>query len=140
MDLYAENILDHFKHPRHKGPLGDATCAHGEKNLSCGDEVHVEVRLDGDRIVAIGWTGQGCAISQAALSMLAETLVGKTLKEADALTADAVRTMLGVPVSTRRMKCAFLGLHVLKNLLRLHRGQPEQGWAETIENGAVDGD
>lgn len=132
MDLYAENILDHSKHPRHKTVVDSATIEHGEKNLSCGDTVHIQLRLDGDRIVELGWTGEGCAISQAAMSILSEELQGKTIGDIDLFTPQAVRELLGVPVSTRRVKCAFLSLHALKNLLHRLRGQPEQTWPETV--------
>lgn len=132
MDLYAENILDHYKHPRHKTAVEGATAEHEERNLSCGDSVTVRVRLDGDRIAAIGWSGEGCAVSQAAMSMLAEHLQGKTLADVAALRAHGVRTMLGVPISLRRSKCAFLGLHALHNLRHRYRGEPDQEWANTV--------
>lgn len=134
MDLYAENILDHFKHPRGKSPLAVATFAHGETNVSCGDTVRVEVALEGGHIAAIGWSGEGCAVSQAAMSMLAEELRGKSLADIDGLTPQTVRDLLGVPISVRRSKCAFLGLHALKNLLHISRNEPEQAWQETVEN------
>lgn len=132
MDLYAENILDHFKHPRGKKAVPNPTIEHTETNISCGDSVHIMLTLDGDRIADLGWDGNGCAISQAAMSMLSEELRGKTLKEMDALDAGQIRTLLGVPVSTRRAKCAFLCLHTLKNLIHSHRGEPDQDWAETV--------
>lgn len=132
MDLYAENILEHFKHPRGKRAMSDATASHEEKNLSCGDTVRVFLKLEGDTISDISWEGTGCAISQAAMSMLAEELNGKTIREIDALGPDAVRELLGVPVSTRRLKCAMLSLHALKNLAHTVRNEQEQGWAETV--------
>lgn len=133
MDLYAENILDHFKHPRGKTPLAAPAITHGERNLSCGDAVTVQLALAGDRIADIGWSGEGCAVSQAAMSMLAEELRGKTLGDLEALSAGAVRGLLGVPISTRRAKCALLGLHALKNALRAVRGEEPQAWNVTVE-------
>lgn len=132
MDLYAENILDHFKHPRGKKLVAHPTSEHSETNISCGDTVQVQVLLDGETIKELGWSGNGCAISQAAMSILSEELSGKTLKEIDALGAKSVRELLGVPISTRRSKCAFLSLHALKNLVHLHRKEPEQDWSETV--------
>lgn len=134
MDLYAENILDHFKHPRGKSRLALPTLAHGETNVSCGDTVLVEVRLENGHIADIGWSGEGCAVSQAAMSMLAEELRGKPLGDIGGLTPQTVRDLLGVPISVRRSKCAFLGLHALKNLLHKSRAEPEQTWQETVEN------
>ncbi len=132
MDLYAENILDHFKHPRGKHAVTDPSAAHEEINLSCGDTVSISVRIDGETIADLGWEGAGCAISQAAMSLLAEALTGKTVHEIDMLTPSIVQELLGVPVSTRRIKCALLGLHALKNLLHAYRKEPQQGWAETV--------
>jgi nitrogen fixation NifU-like protein len=132
MDLYAENILDHYRHPRNKEALASPTVTHEEKNLSCGDEVRLSLKIEDDRIVSLGWEGDGCAISQAGISMLGEELIGKTTEEAAALTSKHVRAMLGVHVGERRLKCAFLGLHTLQNALRVHRGLPPQGWNQTV--------
>lgn len=132
MDVYAENILDHYRHPRGKNALNQATVAHHEVNASCGDEVTLHLQIGDGRVVALGWEGTGCAISQAAMSMLSEELTGKTIEQAAAITPEEVRTMLGVPIGTRRFKCAFLGLHTLKNTLRALENQEPQGWLETV--------
>jgi nitrogen fixation NifU-like protein len=131
MDLYAENILDHYRHPRSKQSLVNPAVTHQEVNLSCGDTLSVSLTLDGERITGVGWEGMGCAISQAAMSMLSEELVGKTLSDIDALTGDDVIKLLGVPVGARRKKCALLSLHVLKNSTRKFRNQKPQTWNET---------
>ena len=136
MDLYAENILDHFRHPRNKGQgpraKGANAIVHTEANLSCGDEITLFVTLDGDRISAIEWDGTGCAISQAAMSLLSEELIGKSLNEAEAIAPKNIYEILGVPIGARRVKCALLGLHALKNVIRLHRQEQPQGWMETV--------
>ncbi len=133
MDLYAENILDHYKHPRAKGKPSDASVEHGELNPSCGDQLALALRIEGDRVTAAGWEGEGCAISQAGMSLLLEDLPGKTLEELDAFTPEMMRQLLGVPVGPRRFKCAFLALHTLKNALRKSRGLPVQGWLDTVQ-------
>lgn len=132
MDLYAENILDHYRHPRLKGNLSSPHLAHTESNISCGDELTLHLRVNADRVVTIAWTGSGCAISQAAMSMLAEEIAGKTIEELAALTPKTMFDLLGVPISNRRLKCALLALHTLKNVLHMRSGQPAQGWHETI--------
>ena len=141
MDLYAENILDHYRYPRGKKTIADPTVTHSEVNLSCGDRVTVSLTLKGDRIQEFGWDGEGCAVSQAAMSILAEELEGKSLDAIASLTPVHVRAKLGVPISTRRLKCAFLALHALKNLLRVREGLPLQSWEETMneEYGAAGG-
>lgn len=132
MDLYAENILDHYKHPRHKTELERFDAERVEMNLSCGDRVTVRLALDGERITGIGWTGDGCAISQAGMSLLAEELEGKTLADADALTKDAVLALLGVPVGERRLKCALLSLLAVRNAVRASRGQEPLQWVDVV--------
>jgi nitrogen fixation NifU-like protein len=134
MDLYAENILDHSKHPRNTGRLAKATVTHAEENLSCGDSLTLDLAIDGGKIVSVRWEGTGCAISQAGMSLLSEELAGMPLKDAGALTKDDVLALLGVPVGTRRMKCALLGLHTLKNALRIHQKEKPESWTATIDN------
>lgn len=133
MDLYAQHILDHFRHPRGKEAMTDPTVERHELNPSCGDEVTATLKI-ADDAATIAWEGQGCAISQAAMSMLAEEFSGKSLKELEALTPKDILDMLGVPVGARRMKCAMLGLFTLRNALHLHAKQPPLSWAEFLAN------
>jgi nitrogen fixation protein NifU and related proteins len=132
MDLYAENILEHSKHPHGKTLLPSYSVEHEEVNLSCGDSVKIQLMTNGDRVTAVGWDGSGCAISQAAMSIISEELVGKTMTELEAMDTEAIRTVLGVPVSARRAKCAFLCLHALKNAIHMLRQEPAQNWVETL--------
>ncbi len=138
MDLYAENILDHYRHPRNKNLLpqqrekgrdeGGQRISHEEVNLSCGDALTIHLQIADGQVTAMWWEGSGCAISQAAMSMLTEELSGKSLDDVDALTKENVYELLGVPVGPRRTKCALLGLHTLKNAVRKFRGEEMQGW------------
>ncbi len=132
MDLYADNILDHYRSPRAKQALADATAVRHETNASCGDALALSLTLKHGRITALGWDGQGCAISQAGMSILGETLVGKTTTEAAALTSQEMLALLGVPIGPRRLKCGLLALHTLKNTLRAAEGKEPQGWTETL--------
>ncbi len=134
MDLYAENILDHYRTPRHKGTIAEATVTHGEKNPSCGDALALSLRMENEVIQEVAWEGEGCAISQAGMSMLAEGLLGLTVAQAAALDRDHILALLGVPIGPRRIKCALLALHTLKNALRTLEGKPLQLWRETLES------
>ena len=134
MDLYAETILDHYRHPHGKRVLKNPTITHSEKNLSCGDALSLSLVIEKNIITEIGWSGEGCAISQAAMSMLSETVWGKTPEEIDALSKDSIFSLLKVPISARRMKCALLGLHTLKNAIRAWQEKPMQTWAGTMEH------
>ena len=137
MDLYADQILDHYKNPRNAGALADATVSHGETNVSCGDTVKVDLGIEDGVVTRVGWTGNGCAISQAGMSLLSEHVVGKPVEELLSLTKPELLALLGVPVSERRLKCALLGLHTLKNALRLGIGIAPQTWTETVADGPV---
>lgn len=128
MDIYADNILDHYRHPRNTGHLPSPALTRDEINAACGDHLTLDMQITDDRIVAVRWTGQGCAISQAAMSILSEELPGMSVTDALAMTPRHVRDLLGVPVSTRRIKCALLCLHTLKNAIL----PAPQGWEETL--------
>lgn len=114
MDMYHEAILDHYRNPRHWGLLQPCDVDHEEKNPLCGDKLRLTLRVRDSHIVEVGWGGEGCAISQASASMLGETLIGKTLEEARALTKEDVMEMLGISLGPVRLKCALLSLKVLK--------------------------
>ena len=132
MDLYAENILDHFKSPRGKERLPKPTVSHHEINASCGDELTVALKIDDGKVSALSWSGTGCAISQAAMSLISEELAGMSLQDLATMKPERVKALLGVPIGTRRVKCALLGLHALKNAVRKYKKQEPQSWIETI--------
>jgi nitrogen fixation NifU-like protein len=115
-DLYRENILDHYKRPRNFGRPEDFDLDYEDTNPFCGDEQHVFISLDEDgRVDAVSFEGKGCAISTAATSMLTEELAGKTREELLRLPKDFVLDLLGIDISATRMKCAMLGLKVVKS-------------------------
>ena len=133
MDLYAENILEHYKNPQGKCEVRSAKCEHTEKNISCGDEITIQLKIEDNKISEIGWSGTGCAISQAAMSMLSAKLEGSSTEEIEKLNKEEILEMLGVPIGISRMKCALLCLHTLKNALRIFSGEEPQSWIETVE-------
>ena len=136
-DLYRELILDHYKSPRNHGALDPADARAEGQNPLCGDEVAITVNFDGGgTIEEIRFAGRGCAISQAATSMLTELVQGRTAAEVAAMPKEELLEELGVPLQQNpaRLKCALLGLGVLK--VALHRGKgtplPEE-WADELE-------
>ncbi len=114
MDLYSENILFHYKHPEHYGTLENPTVSVMEYNPLCGDRIQLDIKAEDGKIIDIGFSGSGCAISQAASSMLTEKILGKTWQEIQEMTNEKVFEMLGVPISPARVKCALLALVAAK--------------------------
>lgn len=114
-DFYRENILDHYRQPRNKGTLEEATHSHEENNPLCGDVIRIDLHVNEDDVIdKVAFSGKGCAISQASASMLTEMIEGKTLEEARQIGKDDILEALGIDIGPVRMKCALLSLKVLK--------------------------
>ncbi|HEX7254360.1 MAG TPA: SUF system NifU family Fe-S cluster assembly protein [Gaiellaceae bacterium] len=131
-DLYREVILDHYKNPRGHGVIDDADAQAEGMNPLCGDEVAIYVAFgeDGETIEEVKFSGRGCAISQAATSMLMEMVEGRTATEVGELSKDELLEEIGIPLTPIRLKCALLGLGVLKVALHRSKGTPLPGeWA-----------
>jgi nitrogen fixation NifU-like protein len=132
-DLYRELILDHYKNPRNHGLLDPADARAEGQNPLCGDEITITLRLDGGDVVEdVGFEGRGCAISQAAASILTELVKGRPVAEVAAMPTEELLEELGVPLQQNpaRLKCAVLGLGVLKVALHRAKGTPlPEEWA-----------
>jgi nitrogen fixation NifU-like protein len=137
--MYQAIIIDHYKHPHHRGPLEPYDAEVHHVNPTCGDEVTVRVRLQGDTVADIGWEGIGCSISQASTSVMSDLVVGKPvaealrlqqkflelmqsqghaeLTEADEETLDDAVAFEGVSKYPARIKCALLGWMAMKGAL-----------------------
>ena len=114
--LYRDQILEHYKRPQNFGRLDEFDLEFEDTNPFCGDEQHVYIELDDDgRVTGVSFEGKGCAISTAATSMLTEELAGKTREELLRLDKEFVLELLGIDISATRMKCALLGLKVVKS-------------------------
>jgi nitrogen fixation NifU-like protein len=136
-ELYQDVILDHSKHPRHFGPLPEATHHAEGHNPLCGDRVKINLILDADdKIADIKFEGKGCAISQASASMMTDMVVGRTVAEAEKLMGgflhlvkgedaaelkgddrEMLDVMAGVSAFPMRVKCATLAWHTMKSAL-----------------------
>jgi nitrogen fixation NifU-like protein len=124
--MYRQQILDHYRNPRNYGELEDPSFSHVGENTSCGDEIEVFVGLDEeDRVEAVTFTGDGCAISQAAASLLSEEVQGMTVEELYDLDRDDVLELLGVEVTPMRIKCAVLAEKVIQDGAKLHEGEDD---------------
>ena len=122
-DMYREVILEHYKNPRGHGVIEDADAQAEGLNPLCGDEVTIYVQFeeDGETIDEVKFSGRGCAISQASTSMLMEMVKGRKADEIAALPKEELLEEIGIPLTPIRLKCALLGLGVLK--VALHRAK-----------------
>jgi nitrogen fixation NifU-like protein len=141
--MYQEIILDHYKHPHHRGLPDDFDAEVHHVNPTCGDEVTMRVRVRGGAIEDLGWVGEGCSISQASTSVMSDLVVGKPVAEALELEstflslmqsrgaaiedeqADALEDAVafeGVSKYPARVKCALLGWMAMKGAVAQTEG------------------
>jgi len=125
-DLYREVILDHYKNPRGHGVIEEPDAQAEGLNPLCGDEVTIYVQFgdDGETIDEVKFSGRGCAISQAATSMLTDIVKGRTAQEVSTMPKEELLDEIGIPLTPVRLKCALLGLGVLKVALHRAKGTP----------------
>lgn len=134
--LYQQLILEHYRNPRNKGELEENTVEVHMRNPTCGDEIKLQLRLEGDQVTEARFTGQGCSISQASVSMMTQQLQGAPVEEALELARKFTRLMHGdeEPAKDRslgdlralqgvsrfpvRVKCALLGFDALQEALQ----------------------
>jgi nitrogen fixation NifU-like protein len=115
-DFYRDYILDHYRNPRNFGRIENADATAEDLNPLCGDQIRMDIKLDpAGKVEDVKFFGKGCAISQASASMLTESVRGKSLAEIATLPKEAVLENVGIGISPTRMKCAMLGLKVLKS-------------------------
>jgi nitrogen fixation NifU-like protein len=118
MDALArEQILEHARQPRHYGRLPAPTVTAEVENPLCGDRVCLDLVLDGGQVAAVGFTGRGCALSQAGASLLSEAILAQPLPTVAALTPDDMLDLIGVPVGPARQRCAILAWEALRRAL-----------------------
>ncbi|HEY6487103.1 MAG TPA: SUF system NifU family Fe-S cluster assembly protein [Candidatus Cybelea sp.] len=114
-DFYRDYILDHYRSPRNFGNFENPDVEAEDLNPLCGDQIKMELKVDDGVIRDIRFSGKGCAISQASASMLTEQVKGMKLADVAKLSKEAVLDNVGIGISQTRMKCAMLGLRVLKS-------------------------
>lgn len=139
-DIYKQVILDHYQKPRNKGKLENPVFKRHLHNPTCGDDVEVQVAVDGDRLTDVRFNGRGCSISMASASMMTQAMKGKTLPDARALLGKFLAMMRGEPGDYKdlgeiqalqgvsrypvRIKCATIAWHALDEGIAEHTGQP----------------
>lgn len=119
-DERIEFLLDHAKRRRHRGVLPDASVTRTGGNPGCGDLITIYVQLEGDRLARVTFQAEGCTLSQAGGSIVAEMARGLTVSEAERLRYDALFDVMGRDLAMARPRCATLALDTLKQALRLY--------------------
>jgi nitrogen fixation protein NifU and related proteins len=117
MNLYQENIMDHFRNPRNKGVLDRPSAIKEEFNPVCGDKIKVMVKVNNNILIDVKFGGSGCAISQAAMSMITEEVKNKSVDEVLRISQENMVELLGIPIGPVRIKCALLGLRTMQKAI-----------------------
>lgn len=116
-DLYRDYILEHYRRPHNFGVVEEPSASFEGSNPLCGDRITMQIRVKDGVVEQIGFTGRGCAISQASASLLTDEVKGKRLDEVVDLGAADLLDLLGIEISPARLKCAMLSFDSLQHLL-----------------------
>ncbi|MBI2175987.1 SUF system NifU family Fe-S cluster assembly protein [Candidatus Woesearchaeota archaeon] len=123
-ELYREEIMDHYQNPRNFGEMANADASYHDYNPVCGDEITMQLKIENGTVTEAMFTGKGCAISQAAASMLTEEVKGKTIKGAVAMTKDDMLKIIRINPGPVRVKCALLALRAMqKGIVQYEAGK-----------------
>lgn len=106
--------MDHYKNPRNYGRLENPDISHEEGNPSCGDQLRIDLNIENNKVAEVKFNGKGCAISQAAASILTEIIKGQNLEDIKKIGKEEMLEALGIEIGPIRLKCALLALKVLK--------------------------
>jgi len=122
-DIYKDIILDYYRNPRNFGDLANADVRAKDSNPLCGDIIEMQLKINDGKIDDVRFKGRGCAISQASASMLTEVIKGKSLDDVKAMGKSNVLELMGIDPGPTRIKCALLGLKVVKLAVYGYLGQ-----------------
>ena len=116
-DMYREELLEHYRNPQNRGRIENPDATHHDFNSMCGDDVEVFIKINGDRVEDVKFSGTGCAISQAGASILTEHVKGMNLRDAISMKSEGMLEMLPFKVSHLRMKCALLAMKAVQRAI-----------------------
>jgi nitrogen fixation NifU-like protein len=126
-DLYRDYILEHYRRPHNFGVIEDATASFEGSNPLCGDRITMQLGITNGTVERVGFTGRGCAISQASASLLTDEIKGKSVADVAAYRADDLLDLLGIDISPARLKCAMLSHETLQKALAETEGATAEG-------------
>jgi nitrogen fixation NifU-like protein len=115
-----ENLISHSENPRFRGVLDLADVDYIKTNPYCGDHIRITIDINNNTVCKIGWDGEGCTLSQAAASILCEAISGKSLDEVKNMSPEFFFSLIGIPLSPNRYRCALLPFEALKTGLSQH--------------------
>ncbi len=122
-DEARERLLDHANNRRNDGALEHYDIDYALQSETCSDWLRLTIQLDGSyNIAAVGWEGEGCAVSQASASLLGEYLIGRPVNEVQYLQPQHILEMIGMPLSEQRERCALFSLQVLQEGINMYMG------------------
>ena len=124
LDIYAEELIYNYEHPKNKGRMSGATAEKHEENVSCGDKITVYLKIAGGKVKDVKFDGFGCVISMGTESILTEFLKGKSLTEVEAFGRDKLLGLINIEPGPVRMHCATLSLRAAKEALLNYEGKP----------------
>jgi nitrogen fixation NifU-like protein len=116
-DLYRDYILEHYRRPHNFRVLEEPSATHEGANPLCGDRITMQLTVKDGVVESVGFTGRGCAISQASASLLTDEVKGKPVADVAAFQAVDLLDLLGIDISPARLKCAMLSFESLQHLL-----------------------
>lgn len=122
-DMYKEELLEHYRSPHNYGRIANADIRYRDFNPVCGDEIEIFMKVDGGKIANIKFEGKGCAISQAAASILTESIKGKKLQDAKRISNEQMLGMIPIKVSHLRIKCGLLALKAVQKGMVIYEGK-----------------
>lgn len=123
MDIYSENIMDHYKEPRNYGRMENANASFKDSNPFCGDNINVQLVIENNKIIDLRYECEGCAISKASSSIISEKIKGMNIKEVLRLNKDFVLDSLGIQLNPTRLKCALLSLRAVQKAIAKYMGE-----------------
>ncbi len=119
MDLYTETLLDHYDHPHHAGALKKPHAYAVQHTPTCGDTIQVDVVVNRDGTLKdMAFSGSGCVLSQASMSIFSDTIIGKKANTIQKMTLSDIEDVIGMKLTPSRVNCATLGLTALKKALQ----------------------
>ncbi len=116
-NLYREELMDIYRDPAHRGHLDDATTHFDGTNPMCGDAITLQLKIEDNKIKDVKFDGDACAVSIISSELMSEHIIGKTIEEAKALTKEDLLKLIGINLTTSRVKCATLALNALHGAL-----------------------